>query len=97
MLRDGEIWMMEDEFSKDFIESMKRMGFDQEEIEKILSELIIIRKSRLWRHAHLEDIPKIVHRALDWLQNTSITLRIAKEGGDEYDGHLEIEVVDIQK
>jgi len=88
---------MSDDVKTALIESLKRMGFDQEEAEQILAELIIIRKGRLWGHAHLEDIPKIAYRALDWQHNTSITLKISKEGDDDYDGHLEIEVMDIQK
>jgi hypothetical protein len=88
---------MEDDLNKAFIESLKRMGFSQEEAEKTLAELVIIQKGRIWGHAHLEDIPKITHRALDWQHNTSITLKISREGDDDYDGHLEIEVIDIQK
>ena len=79
------------------IESLKSMGFNQEEAEKILVELIIIQKGRTWEHAHLDDIHKIAHRVLDWQQNKSITLKITKESDDVYDGHLEIEVIDIQK
>jgi len=88
---------MSDDVKTALIESLKRMGFDQEEAEQILAELIIINKGRLWGHAHLEDVPKVVHRALDWQHNTSITLKISREGDDDYDGHLEIEVVDIEK
>jgi hypothetical protein len=89
---------MSDDVKSALIESLKRMGFDQEEAEQILAELIIITNGRLWGHAHLEDIPKVVHRALDWQHNKSITLKVSKEGDeDSYDGHLEIEVVDIEK
>ena len=88
---------MSDDVKTALIESLKRMGFDQEEAEQILAELIIIRKGRLWGHAHLEDVPKVIHRALDWQHNRSITLKVSKEGDDDYDGHLEIEVVDIEK
>jgi hypothetical protein len=88
---------MSDDVKSALIDSLKRMGFDQEEAEQILAELIIINKGRLWGHAHLEDVPKVVHRALDWQHNRSITLKVSKEGYDDYDGHLEIEVVDIEK
>jgi CRISPR/Cas system type I-B associated protein Csh2 (Cas7 group RAMP superfamily) len=79
------------------LESLKRMGFSQEEAEKTLVELIIIQKGRIWEHAHLDDVYKVVHRVLDWQHNKSVTIKVSKESDDVYDGHLEIEVIDIQE
>ncbi len=88
----------EEEVIKSLIEHLKALGFTDEETVDVLRELGEIRKGTIYGHAHLEDIPEMVSQVIDRRQAKSITIMVSREGDDDelYNGHLEIEVLELE-
>jgi len=79
------------------IEQLMRLGFTEEQALETIAGLAVVKKGTIHGHAHLEDIPEIVDRALHRQSAKSITLKVSKEGDeDSYDGHLDIEVIEVE-
>lgn len=72
--------------------ALQKWGFREEEIEEVLVGLGLVRKGFLLGEAHLEDISRLVNRALTQ-GATSISLRISR--GSEEDEHFHIEVIEV--
>jgi len=87
-----------EEVVKSLIEQLMRLGFTEEQALETIAGLTIVKKGTIHGHAHLEDIPEIVDKTLHRQNAKAITLKISKEGDeDSYNGHLEIEIMDVEK
>lgn len=94
--------MMETNLSEPEKEAMKKSftkaGLSDEEADRILSTMHLIKAGTVYGHAHSGNVGSIVERAIYKQNCQSITLRISKDGDEEtYDGHLEIEVIEVEE
>jgi len=74
-----------------------RAGLDEAEAEEVLSKIHLVCKGKRYGHVHIEDVSLIAYQALDMQNAKSITLKVSKEEHDEYDGHLDIQVMDVEE
>lgn len=91
-------------FDEKAIEQVKKqladMGMSDEEIAATIASLQVVSPGRSYGHAHSTTAAGIIEQAFfrDFPRATSLTLRIIREDtGYEWDGHLEIEVVEIER
>lgn len=77
--------------------SLIRAGVSEEEADKMVSTMHLVKPGTVYGHAHSSNVAAIVERAIYKQNCQSITLRISRDGDEEtYDGHLEIEVLEVE-
>jgi len=87
-----------DEVARSLMGALMKLGMTEEEAISALAGLAIIKRGNVYGHTHLENVLEIVGRALDRQHAKSITIKVSKEGDEEtYDGHLEIEVIEVEE
>lgn len=85
---------MSDELLK---KQLLALGLDETSAEEAIRKLHLVCKDKTYGHAHIEDVSLIIYQALDVQNAKSITLKVSKEDHDNYDGHLDISIIDIKE
>ena len=82
---------------REVVQSLITLGFDKEQAHEAMSQIGKFRLGTLHRQVHIDDIAGIIFRAISSLDYKSITLKISKHGdGETYDGHVDIEVKEVE-
>jgi hypothetical protein len=79
---------------------LKDAGMTDEEIDVAIEKLRVVSEGRSYGHAHTTTAAGIIEQAFfrDFPRATSLTLRITREeSGYEWDGHLDIAVVEVER
>lgn len=78
--------------------SFTRAGLSDEEADRIVSTMHLVKPGSVYGHAHSGNVSSIVERAIYRQNCQSLTLKISREGDEEsYDGHLEIKVIEVEE
>jgi len=72
------------------------LGLNETEAEEALRKIHLVCKGNTYGHAHIEDVASIVYQTIDKQGLRTITLKVSKEYDDEYDGHLDIQIIDVE-
>lgn len=88
---------MAEEINEYLKKQLFALGLNEKEAEEMLQRIHRICKGKTYGHAHIEDVSLVVYQALDMQDAKSITLKVSKESDEDYDGHLDIHIIDVEE